>query len=51
MKKIHKKAVVAEYLPWLIIAVVVLAVLVVFIFLLKNQGFSLVDKLKSLLRS
>ena len=45
-----KKGVIAEYLPWLIIALAALAIIMVTIFLLKGTGFSLVDKAKDLLR-
>lgn len=39
---------ISEYLPWIIIAVVVLTLVMISIFYLKDQGFSLIDKLKGL---
>lgn len=45
-----KRGLVTEYLPWLIIGIAVLAIIMVTIFLLKEKGFSLVDKLNSLFR-
>ncbi len=43
-----KKGAISEYLPWLLIALAVLAIVMIAIFLLKEKGFSLIDKLKSL---
>ena len=45
-----KKGVIAKYLPWLIIALAILAMTMVAIFLLKGTGFALIDKIKDLLR-
>lgn len=45
-----KKGLVTEYLPWLLISLAVLAILMITIFLLKEQGISLIDKIKSLFR-
>ena len=45
-----KRAIITEYLPWLIIALAVLAILMILIFTLKGQGISLIDKLKGILR-
>lgn len=47
----NRKGVISEYLPWLLIAVAVLALLVVTIFLLKEKGFSLIDSIKNLFKS
>jgi len=44
----NKKGVIADYIPWIIIAVIVLTLIMISIFYLKSQGFSLIDKLKSL---
>ncbi len=43
-----KRGVIADYLPWLLIAVAVLAILMISIFLLGNQGGSLIDRIKDL---
>jgi len=43
-----KKGVISEYLPWLLIAIAVLAILMITIFMLRGQGISLIDKIKGL---
>ena len=45
---IKKRGIVADYLPWLAIAVAVLVILMISLVLLKGQGISLIDKIKSL---
>tara|TARA_Y100000310_G_C20240597_1_gene604472 strand:- start:330 stop:482 length:153 start_codon:yes stop_codon:yes gene_type:complete len=50
MKLKLKRGIVTEYLPWLIIALAVLAILMITIFVLREQGVSLIDKIKDLLR-
>jgi len=47
---VNKKGVVAEYLPWLLIALVVLVIVLISIFFLKEKGVSLIDQVKSLFR-
>lgn len=49
-KRRNKFGVVSDYLPWLLIGIAVLAIVMITIFLLKNQGISAIDKIKSLLR-
>ena len=49
MKK-RKSGIISEYLPWILIAVAVLAILMITIFLLKDQGISLIEKIKDLFR-
>jgi hypothetical protein len=46
----RKRGVVSDYLPWLLIAIAVLALLTVTIFLLKEKGFSLIDLIKDLFK-
>lgn len=46
----NKKGIVTEYLPWLLIALAVLTILMLTIFFLKQEGISLIDKIKNLLR-
>ena len=48
MKRMNKLGIVSEYLPWIIIAVAVLVILVVAAFFLREHGFNLIDKIKSL---
>jgi len=50
MKKRGKKGIVTEYLPWMILAIAVLAIIMFIIFSMKEQGFTLIDKIKGLLR-
>ncbi len=45
-----KRGIVTEYLPWLLIALAVLAILMITIFLLKDKGFSLIDQIKNILK-
>lgn len=45
----HKNGIVADYLPWLLIAIAILVILMISIFILRGQGVSLVDKIKNLL--
>ncbi|MDO8528875.1 MAG: hypothetical protein Q7S06_03215 [Nanoarchaeota archaeon] len=47
-KRVSKKGVVSEYLPWLLIAVAVLAIIVISAIFIKNSGFSLIDRIKAL---
>ena len=49
MKK-GKSGIISEYLPWILIAVAVLVILMITIFLLKDQGISLIEKIKDLFR-
>tara|TARA_Y100000310_G_scaffold115812_1_gene114426 strand:- start:442 stop:591 length:150 start_codon:yes stop_codon:yes gene_type:complete len=49
MKK-NKRGIITEYLPWLLIALAVLAIVIILIFTLKGQGFSLIDKIKDLIK-
>lgn len=43
-----KRGIVSEYLPWVIIAVAVLAIIMISIFLLKGQGINVLDQIKNL---
>jgi len=43
-----KRGIISEYLPWLLIALAVLVILMITIFIIKGQGFSLIDKIKGL---
>lgn len=43
------KAVVADYLPWILIAVAVLVILMISLFVMKNTGVSFIDKLKGII--
>jgi hypothetical protein len=50
-KEVVKKGIVSDYLPWLLIAIAVLAILVLAIFLLQGKGVSLIDSIKNLFGS
>jgi hypothetical protein len=43
-----KKAIISEYLPWLLIGLAVLVLLMISVFLLKDKAFNLIDKIKTL---
>ena len=42
---------VAEYLPWLLISVAVLAIVMITIFVLRGKGISMIDQIKNLFRT
>jgi len=46
----HKKGIISEYLPWLIIGISVLAIVLIAIFLLRANGVTLIDNIKNLFR-
>ena len=50
MKKRNKKGIVTEYIPWLLIALAVLAIIVITIFVLKEKGISIIDSIKNLFK-
>jgi hypothetical protein len=43
-----KRGIIADYLPWILIALAVLVILTISIFVMRAKGFSLIDKLKDL---
>lgn len=45
-----KRGIISEYLPWILIAVAVLVILMITLFLLKDQGIYLIEKIKNLFR-
>ena len=50
MRTKQKKGVIADYLPWIIIGVIILTLVMISIFFLKGQGSSLIDIIKGLFR-
>lgn len=50
IKRIFKKGVVSEYLPWLLISLILLVVVVISIFFLKQKGTSLIDSIRNIFR-
>ncbi len=49
MKK-GKRGLVQSYLVWILIALAFLAIMIVLIFILKEKGFDLVEKIKNIFR-
>ena len=49
-KRGDKRGIIADYLPWLLIALVILAIIMISIFLLKGKGILFIDKVKDLFR-
>lgn len=45
-----KRGIVSEALPWIMIAIAILAILMISIFILKDKGISIIDKFKGLFR-
>jgi len=45
-----KKGIITEYLPWLLISLAVLAIVMLTIFFLKQEGTLLIDKIKDIFR-
>jgi hypothetical protein len=46
----NKRGVISEYLPWILIAIIVLAIVMISVFVLKEKGISLIDSIKNLVR-
>lgn len=45
-----KSGVISDYLPWLLIAIAILAIIMITIFLLKEKGVLLIDQIKNLFK-
>jgi len=45
-----KRGIVADYLPWILIAVAVLVILSITLFVLQGKGISAIDTIKNLFR-
>ena len=50
MKSKNKRGIISDYLPWLIIGIVVLVIILLAIFLLRGKGIALIDQIKNLFR-
>lgn len=50
MKNMNKRGVVMDYLPWIILAVLILVILFISIFVIKDTGIEFLEKIKSLFR-
>jgi len=44
----NKRGIISDYIPWMIIAVAVLAILTISIFVLKEKGMSAIDQIKNI---
>ena len=49
-QKKNRRGIISDYLPWLLIAIAVLAILMITILVLKDKGISLIDSIKNLFR-
>jgi hypothetical protein len=43
-----KRGIVSDYLPWLLLAIAILAILMITILVLKDKGISLIDVAKNI---
>ncbi len=55
IKRVHdffveKKGIISEALPWILIAVAILVILLLTVFVLKEKGISLIDKIKGMFK-
>lgn len=50
MKRVGKRGIASEYLPWILIAVAILVIVMIVIFILKGKGVSLIDQIKNIFR-
>lgn len=48
MAKRGKNGIVSDYLPWILIALVVLVIVMISIFVMKSRGISLIEQIKNL---
>ena len=44
----RKSGVVSEYLPWLLIGIIVLVIIMIAVFLFKEKGLEIINSLKNL---
>lgn len=50
MKRFDKRGIISEYLPWLLIGVAILVIMMITVFYLRVEGFSIIEKIKSLFK-
>lgn len=46
----NKKGIVSEYLPWLLIAIAVIAIITIAILIMKDKGISFIDQIKNIFK-
>jgi len=44
----NRKGIVTEYLPWLLLAVIILVILLIGVFVMQGEGESLIDQIKNI---
>jgi len=47
-RKISKRGIISEYLPWILIAIAILAIVLIAVFILRGEGANLIEKIKNL---
>ena len=50
MIKGDNRGIISEYLPWLLIGIAILVILMVAVFYLRMEGFTIIDKIKDLFK-
>ena len=43
-----KRGIISDYLPWLLIGIAILVIVTIAIFVMKEKGITLIDKIKDL---
>jgi len=46
----NRKGIISDYLPWIIIALIVLAIVMISIFMLKGKGLEFIENIKNIFR-
>ena len=46
----NKRGIIADYLPWLLIGIAVLAIVMISIFLLKGKGLEFIEQVKNIFK-
>ncbi len=46
----NKRGIVSDYLPWILIAIAVLAILMIALLVFKEKGVGLIDSIKNIFR-
>lgn len=46
----NRKGIISEYLPWLLISIAILVILILAIFVMRDRGINVLDKLEGLFR-
>ncbi|MCK9595592.1 hypothetical protein M0R19_00175 [Candidatus Pacearchaeota archaeon] len=46
----NKRGIISDYLPWIIIALIVLAIVMISIFMLKGKGLEFIKNIKDIFR-